>query len=80
MLSLDGRSREVWTDAYSQAQRQQTVVYLHFFLVLLERELGASLKVRSGTVKSRLRGASRRLRGAIVRGFPDLAEEMEGQA
>ena len=68
-------------DGHRQAQREeQTVIYLHFFLVLPERELDASLKVRPGTVKSRLRGASRRLRGPIVRGFPDLAEEMEGQA
>ena len=53
---------------------EQTLIALRYFLELPEAEVAQSLRVRRGTIKSRLHRTLARLREIIRRDFPDLNE------
>lgn len=52
----------------------RVVLHLRYFLDLPEREIAATIGKPSGTVKSRLHRAGKRLRELIERKYPQLAE------
>ena len=56
----------------------RVVLHLRYYLELPEREIAAAIGKPSGTVKSRLHRASRRLREVIEAKYPQLREGIDG--
>jgi RNA polymerase sigma-70 factor (ECF subfamily) len=52
----------------------QQMIYLRYYLEMSTVEVAESLQLPTGTVKSRLHRALKRLRGVIERDFPELRE------
>ena len=81
MASVEGESlQKIEAQTLWQAVRQlnpadQQVIYLRFFLELPEAEMAGALAVASGTVKSRLHRALKRLRTVIEDEFPTLQDK-----
>lgn len=72
---MQQREIQALWDAIRQLDRQdQEIIYLRYFLELSVDETAAVLDVASGTVKSRLSRALRRLRGVVEADFPLLVE------
>lgn len=70
-----GRQRDVyalWQAVQRLHPSDQQIVYLRYFLELSVDETAAVLEIASGTVKSRLHRALRRLRDVIEVDFPTL--------
>jgi RNA polymerase sigma-70 factor (ECF subfamily) len=80
VTSIEGQSSQHWdAQLLWQAVRRlnavdQQVIYLRYFLDLSEAEMATTLNIASGTVKSRLHRAMRRLRAVVEREFPSLRE------
>jgi RNA polymerase sigma-70 factor (ECF subfamily) len=68
-------TRRVWEAVGQLDAKDQTLVYLRYFLGVSEQEAAAAIGRPAGTVKSRLHRALRRLRDVIERGYPDLVPE-----
>lgn len=56
----------------------RVVLYLRYFLELPEREIATAIGRPTGTVKSRLHRASKRLRELIETKYPQLGEAIDG--
>jgi len=50
----------------------QEIIYLRYFLEMSETEIGSTLNIRPGTVKSRLHRALKQLRQVAEQDFPEL--------
>lgn len=59
-------------------EADRVVLHLRYYLDLPEREIAAAIGKPSGTVKSRLHRASRRLRHVIESNYPELREGVDG--
>ncbi len=66
-------ARRVWQAVSDLEPRDQTLLYLRYFLEASDEEAAAAIGRPVGTVKSRLHRALRRLRGVIEERYPDLA-------
>ena len=66
-------AQRVWQAVGALRPRDQTLLYLRYFLDASEEETAAAIGRPVGTVKSRLHRALRRLRGVIEERYPDLA-------
>jgi len=71
-------SQTLWQAIRCLNQLDQEVIYLRYFLELSVAETSETLGVASGTVKSRLSRAMKRLRVIIEQEFPALQEGRDG--
>ena len=69
------RARALWSALEELGERERTVLYLHYFLALPERETAEFLGCAVGTVKSRLHRAVRKLREMVARQRPGPLRE-----
>ena len=69
------RARALWSALEELGERERTVLYLHYFLALPERETAEYLGCAVGTVKSRVHRAVRKLREIVMRQQPGLLRE-----
>ncbi len=69
------RARALWSALKELGERERTVLYLHYFLALPERETAEFLGCAVGTVKSRVHRAVRKLREIVTRRQPGLLRE-----
>lgn len=60
-----GEGQSVWQDVRRLSLDDQQILYLRYFLELSEEETGAALQIPTGTVKSRLHRALKRLRSTL---------------
>lgn len=67
-------TQALWDAIRQLDRRDQEIIYLRYFLHLSTEETSQALKIESGTVKSRLSRALRRLRGIVQEDFPLLHE------
>ena len=69
------RAGALWSALETLGERERTVLYLHYFLSLPERETAECLGCAVGTVKSRVHRAVRKLREVVLRRHPELLGE-----
>ncbi len=69
------QARALWSALETLGERERTVLYLHYFLSLPERETAEYLGCAVGTVKSRVHRAVRKLREVVTRRHPELLGE-----
>lgn len=68
-------AQTLWSAVRRLPDADQEVIYLRYFLELSVTETAQTLRVREGTIKSRLSRALTRLRQVLVRDFPDFTED-----
>jgi RNA polymerase sigma-70 factor, ECF subfamily len=68
-------AQTLWQAVRQLQDADQEVIYLRFFLELSVTETAQTLRVREGTIKSRLSRALTRLRQVLARDFPDFTED-----
>jgi RNA polymerase sigma-70 factor (ECF subfamily) len=76
-LKPEDDSQTLWQAVRQMAKPFQEVIYLRYFLDMSESEMAEALEVPTGTVKSRLHRALRKLRGIVERDYPELKEIVE---
>jgi RNA polymerase sigma-70 factor (ECF subfamily) len=70
-------AQRLWRAVGALDERDQAVIYLHYFLDASEAETAAAIGRPRGTVKSRLHRALRKLRAVVEERYPDLAPAVE---
>lgn len=73
--SAAAEAQTLWLAVRRLQNADQEVIYLRFFMELSVTETAQTLRVREGTIKSRLSRALTRLRQVLARDFPDLIED-----
>jgi RNA polymerase sigma-70 factor (ECF subfamily) len=73
-LPIRDDSQLLWAAIRRLKPQFQAPIYLRFFLGMSEAEMGETLGVAAGTVKSRLHRALEALRAVIERDFPELKD------
>ncbi len=68
-------AKALWQAVRQLEPADQEIIYLRYFLELSVEETAESLQIASGTVKSRLHRALKRLRERVERDFPALWSE-----
>jgi len=74
------QARRVWQAVSELDPKDQTLLYLRYFLDASESETAVAIGRPAGTVKSRLHRVLRRLRSVIESRYPDLLREGEAKA
>jgi RNA polymerase sigma-70 factor (ECF subfamily) len=69
------QAQRVWRAVATLEPRDQALLYLRYFLDASEEEAARAIGRPTGTVKSRLHRALRKLRGVIGDEYPDLLPE-----
>ncbi|UYN89660.1 MAG: sigma-70 family RNA polymerase sigma factor [Anaerolineales bacterium] len=69
------QAEELWAAVRRLPQRQQTVLYLRYFLELSVEEAAQALDLPVGTVKSQTHRALQKLHEVIRADFPQLVED-----
>ena len=76
-IKSEDDSQALWQAVQQLAKPFQEAIYLRYFLEMSENEMADTLKVPTGTIKSRLHRALTKLRGIVERDYPELKEILE---
>jgi RNA polymerase sigma factor (sigma-70 family) len=76
---IDENSKNVYSCVQKLSFKLRTVIILHYYQELSIEEIGETLQISNGTVKSRLFNARKKLK-RIIRDNPDLLNGMGGHA
>jgi RNA polymerase sigma factor (sigma-70 family) len=70
-----GDAHILWQAVRQLPAAAQEIIYLRYFLEMSEVEAAQTLAVAPGTVKSRTHRALKKLRGVILKQYPELTDE-----